>query len=514
MPNSRNKSSILDRHLPRLVSPIVNQSSTTIESTFPAQFAPNPGGQAEFFRWIGLNADRVNPDLRFIYLRGGVNSGKTMSGAAFICARAIADSSSRSLITANTYGQLETSTIPGLVEFCDRHNIEIYPRRETIEETAKAITARRLCTITINLKGKSYKASILVLSAEAFTARTANARTPGAGIQVRSVWADEFSTAEKSAFDILNDRLGRGEGTLKGLGVITSTINKYNPYNWAYDLFDDPNRKDEQQKIFRSITVRTTENLSLDTDYYSSVAAGLTEEHRLIQLESEYVAVTEGRLISTFIRSIHALFGADTSVLKLDVRSPIHLALDFNRSPATATAWQVRDRGKEIIGLREWFLIESDTFELGDSIAKWIIASGHRSSIYLYGDASGAQKTANSRKTNWQIICDALSNQGISFIKRVPLANPDIQDSVNGLKMLFRADRLYINGDQQPELLKDLESVRWSIRKAGEIDKTDPMRTHLLDGLRYFSWSIEPYKSAPRVDSGYSGGDRLVGIVG
>jgi hypothetical protein len=511
-----------------------------LASTFPIDFTPNSGGQTTFFDSIGLPEIRATLDRiygspaasqdcwddlaskvttfgRFIYLRGGVGAGKTMCGAAFICLRSILDPTSRSLITANTYGQLETSTLPGFVEFCWRHNIEIEPARENPLETAKAIAARRLCTIAIRLgdcqgqtKGQRvFKSEILVLSAEAFTARTQNARTPGAGLQVRSIWADEYSTAERSAFEVLNDRLGRGEGTLKGLGVITSTINKYNPYNWTYDLFDDPRRDDAVRELFYSISIPTRENITLDTDYVSSVSAGLTDEHRRIQLESEYVAVTIGRLINTFDRSQHVLFGEDAQLLAPDRILPLHLTLDFNRSPATASIWQVKN--DELHCLREWYLVESDTFELGKDIAAWINSIGHTKLVYVYGDASGAQKTANSKKTNWQIIYDALNGANLRYRSRVPKSNPDIQDSVNALKVKFGKNQIYLNGDLSIELVKDLESVCWKVG-TGDIDKKDPARTHLLDGLRYLCWQLYPYV---RVSAkGGENGRSLRGVVG
>jgi hypothetical protein len=483
---------VASRQIPELTLKTAGESIAHLERSFALEFNPNPGGQSQFFDLVGLpyQPDPPKIDNRFIYLRGGVGSGKTMCGAAFIVTRAIFDPKARSLITANTYGQLETSTIPGFVEFCDRHGVEISPRRETTEETAKAITARRLCRITVRLNGKIYKASILVLSAEAFTAKTQNAKTPGAGLQVRSIWADEFSTAEKSAFDILNDRLGRGEGTIKGLGVITSTINKYNPYNWTYDLFDDPERDEIKHKLFSSILVRTAENTSLDDDFVSSVSAGLTKEHILIQLEGEYVAVTEGRLIDTFDRKLHVRTGADAP--KYDRTKPIHLAIDFNRSPATASVYQIVDH--KILGLREWFLMQSDTFKLGKEIADWLVAIGGKSQpVYLYGDATGGIPTANSKQTNWQIIKSALAEQSIAFQYRVKAANPSIVDSVNGLKFKVGKDEIILNGDTQKELIKDFESMQWK-KNSTDIDKTNPLRSHLLDGIRYMVWFLYPYE--------------------
>lgn len=487
------------RAIPALKTKTAGESIELLENSFTLPFSPNPGGQSRFFDLVGLPTTSPPESIahRFIYLCGGVGSGKTMCGAAFIVARAIFDPAARSLITANTYGQLETSTIPGFVEFCDRHGIEIAPRRETTEETAKAITARRLCRITIRLGDRTCKASILVLSAEAFTARTQNAKTPGAGLQVRSIWADEFTTAEKSAFDILNDRLGRGEGTIKGLGVITSTINKYNPYNWTYDLFDNPDRDETKKKLFKSIVVKTSENTTLDDDFYSSVAAGLTAEHIRIQLEGEYVATTEGRLITCFDRKLHTKRSID---LPLFPNRPIHIALDFNRSPATASAYQID--GHQIRGIREWFLMDSDTFRLGRSIGDWLVSIGAANwGVCLYGDASGKMMTANSQVSNWQIIKNCLGERGVKVGSRVPLANPSIIDSVNGLILKFEQGGIWINSDNQKELIKDLETVRWG--KDNAIDKREPLRTHLLDGLRYMVWELYPYK-IPRAVAGAS----------
>jgi hypothetical protein len=464
------------------------------EKSFTKLFVPNPGGQERFFDLIGRFSDPAPPaiDHRFVYLCGGVGAGKTLCGSAFITIRAIFDPKARSLITANTYGQLETSTIPGFVEFCDRHGVEIYPRRETVEETAKAITFRRLCRITVKIGDRTYKASIMVLSAEAFTARTTKAKTPGAGLQVRSIWADEFTTAEKSAFDVLNDRLGRGEGTIKGLGVITSTINKYNPYNWTYELFDDPDRDEIKQKLFKSIVVKTKENIALDADFYESVAAGLTPEHIRIQLEGEYVGVTEGRLISTFDRKFHV---KTTDAPVLDLGKGLHLTLDFNRSPATASMYQIEDH--KILGMMEWYQMDSDTFRLSQSIVNWIRSVNFGGTVFLYGDATGGQKTANSKQTNWQIVKNTLAEANISYNHRVRAANPSVVDSVNGLKFKVGKNEVILNGYTQKELIKDMESVVW---KDGEIDKTNILRTHLLDGLRYLCWYLYPYET-PRYSS-------------
>ena len=155
-------------------------------------YVPRRGGQEKLWETIPFHSIDDCP-YRVVWLRGGIGSGKSHVGSAFVCTRAFLDPKSRGLITANSYSQLETATLPALIEFCNQFNIPISPRRATVEETAKAIAARRLVKI--------FDASILVLSAEAFMGQTVNSKEVGRGLQIRYFFADEYSYSQKSVFD-------------------------------------------------------------------------------------------------------------------------------------------------------------------------------------------------------------------------------------------------------------------------------------------------------------------------
>ncbi|MEM6432392.1 MAG: terminase family protein [Cyanobacteria bacterium P01_D01_bin.115] len=460
------------------------------ECTFPSSFAPNPGGQQRFASLVGIEHP-VNSDIRACYLRGGVGSGKSFVGAAFACGRALADGQSRGLITANSYGQLETSTLVALAEFCRAYNIPLEPAAgisrdapEWPDETAKRIAARRLCTI--------FGAPVLVLSADAFTGTTEKAKERGRGLQIRWFWADEFSYADVSAFNTLNTRLGRGiSGNLKGVGVITSSINKNNPYNWAYELFDAPNRDKSKQKKFVSIPLSTFENVHLDDDYVDSQAAALTDELYKIEILGEYAVVTSGAIYNTFSRDKHALFGADAQALQYRASEDLHISFDFNHSPATAIACQLKDELRVIKG---WYILDSDTFQSSAQVAMWCQQISHSKRIYLYGDASGKSRRSSSRTTDWKIVWDAFRSRGFEPIRRYGTGNPKVRDSINSLKIALKEDWIYINGEDEPlmELIKDLEVLKWD--GSGEIDKKDQKRSHMQDGLRYLVDTIRPYR--------------------
>ncbi|PSB26201.1 terminase large subunit domain-containing protein [Stenomitos frigidus] len=446
-------------------------------------FVPNDGGQCAFFNLVPLDRPIALP-YKTILLRGGVNSGKSTAGAAFACSRAQLDPASRGLITANSYGQLTTSTLISLAEFCRKYHVPLSPRAETVEETAKMIADRRLCKIG--------EASVLVLSAEAFTGKTEDSQERGRGLQIRWFWADEWAYAKGGAFNTLIGRLGRGDGELKGLGLITSSPNKNNPFNWVYDLFDNPDRDEAKRKIYVSINCPTAENKHADADYIDGLLASYTPELAEIELQGGYVKISIGKVFGYFDRSRHGLTGTDAVDFDYEAALDLQIGFDFNRNPATCLIAQ--RRGNDIFFIREFYLPNSDTFQLARAVCEWLREQGHRQNIYIYGDASGNSKTANSEKSNWQIVWEALKQYGFKSQcrKRYSDSNPGILDSVISVNTLLMHGRVFVLLSRCPELVKDLEQLVW---KDDAIDKkTDPMRSHEGDILRYILHTLFPYK--------------------
>lgn len=239
--------------------------------------------------------------------------------------------------------------------------------------------------------------------------------------------------------------------------------------------------------MFISIKGSSRENIHADADYFTSIAAGLTTELAQIELEGEYAATTEGRVAQYFVRSLHV------QEVSYNPNHPLHLSLDFNYSPSTAIACQFYDNTLFVI--REWFMLNAGTFELSADLALWVRGLEQQERVELHGDASGNQKTANSRKTNWQIVHEALRAQSIAFGIRYGKANPEVQDTVNSLNCGFKADRIIVSSGCK-ELVKDLESLQYN--EKGEIDKKrDLQRSHLFDGLRYIVNDLMPMAKRP-----------------
>ncbi|NER93619.1 MAG: hypothetical protein F6J86_07235 [Symploca sp. SIO1B1] len=437
-------------------------------------FCPKPGGQTEFYNLVMSSSFP-----RAVDLIGGIGSGKSYAGAWYACMKAKQDPQSRGLISANEYGQLEQSTIIALAEFCDRFGVPLSPVAETPEETARLIASRRLCTI--------YNAPVLVLSANKFGGTTTRAKQGARGLQIRWAWLDEWAYADKSAWETLNGRLGRGEGSIPGQAVITSSINRNHPFNWVYETFSDPDRREELKKLYVAIRCLTADNDSLDPDYLRSLETSYTPELAALELRGEYVATTEGLIFRYFQRTQHLDGG-----MAYNPKLPLHLSFDFNHSPACAIASQVY--GDTVFILKEWYLLNSDTFELAKAVVKWVKERQPvPTRILVYGDASGSAKTANSKTTNWAIVIKEL--EGLRWLQQWGSSNPSVTDSIHSCNALFHQNRVFIHPDCK-ELVKDLESLKFD--KNGNIDKSDLMRSHLGDCLRYMLHTLFPLPDAHR----------------
>jgi hypothetical protein len=279
-------------------------------------------------------------------------------------------------------------------------------------------------------------------------------------------------------------RRGRGKGTAKGLMLVTSSINKNHPRNFMYDYFDNPKRSKDLIKKFVAIAGSSLENVHADKEFIEDMKATLTPELYKLEILSEYATITEGIVFKYFKRDFHVV---PASAVTYDHREPIHLSFDFNHSPATCLVAQ--NIQGEIRIIKEFFLLNSNTFELIAAVVECLKLLNPRL-IFLHGDASGNQKTANSRNTNWEIIREALWH-GFRFESQFGSVNPSIIDSVNALNASFLHSRIFVS-DECDELIADMEFLRWVDGKS-EIDKkSDILRSHLADCLRYLNWDIYP----------------------
>lgn len=419
----------------------------------------------------------LNPGFKALLCRGGRGAGKSHLGAAFICTRAYYDPTSRGLISACDYPQLEKSTLVVLAEFCRDFKVPLYPVGDSPEETARMIAARRLCRI--------FDAQVVVLAGSKFGGTTQKSKQSGRGGSYRYAWLDEWLFCDSSSWTTFLASLGRGAGKLDGFALITSTLNINQVYNWGWNSFSDPERSDDLKRIYKELTILTADNDSLDPDFVATLKASYTPELQAIELRGEYAVSTDGRAFPYFDRARHV------RPVAYDPTSPVLVSVDFNRHPATATLSQ--EYNGVIRVFCEFYLLHADTFKLGEAIARQLstLSATQLTHVRLYGDATGNNKTANSNLTNWAIIHNALTAHQIPFARCYGVSNPPVVDTLNSTNCLFFQNRIEVD-PLCKELIKDLETVK--IDKDGKLDKSDLLRCQVVDGFRYLAHSLFPYR--------------------
>ena len=109
--------------------------------------------------------------------------------------------------------------------------------------------------------------------------------------------------------------------------------------------------------------------------------------------------------------------------------------------------------------------------------------------------ASGEHRETSASRTDWQIVKNFFGRHRDRFHAefRVPGKNPPVKDRVNCVNAMllnYAGKRRLVLDAKCRELASDLEQVVWKADPHGnvlsDLNKSDPMRTHLSDALGYY----------------------------
>jgi hypothetical protein len=133
----------------------------------------------------------------------------------------------------------------------------------------------------------------------------------------------------------------------------------------------------------------------------------------------------------------------------------------------------------------------------------------HPGSVWIYGDATGNERHAQSKRSNYQIILNHMRQYALPLALKVPEKNPPVADRINAVNQaligLEGEISLFIDPACE-QLCKDLDQVVYGknnkIKKVTNRDDTQFWRTHLSDALGYWISYEAPVKPArdPRRD--------------
>lgn len=166
---------------------------------------------------------------------------------------------------------------------------------------------------------------------------------------------------------------------------------------------------------------------------------------------------------------------------------PLIFCFDFNREPGVAVICQEYEKFTAVIG-EVYIRANSTTPRVCEQLNRdW---EHHTGRVYVYGDATGGQRTSSSTEgSDWDLVRANLAFQG-QTIFRVGESNPTERARVNAvnsrLKNAAHERKLRISANCK-HLIKDMEGVRTKDDGSGDIDKKrDKWLTHISDALGYF----------------------------
>lgn len=171
------------------------------------------------------------------------------------------------------------------------------------------------------------------------------------------------------------------------------------------------------------------------------------------------------------------------------IRRPLCWIWDFNVEPMVSIVGQ-RD-GKLFRILKVLMLEEGNITEMCQMFVDFY--PRHYGEIWVYGDATGNERSAQTRMTSYRIIQNAMRQYGAPIRLKIPSLNPMVPDRINAVNMALKDENGEITVEVDPgcqDLIDDLEQVmrdgKGGIRKT--FNPADPYRrrTHSSDALGYW----------------------------
>lgn len=215
---------------------------------------------------------------------------------------------------------------------------------------------------------------------------------------------------------------------------------------------------------------------------------------RRIRMAGEWLPGLAGaRAYSAFDRLLHGSRQAP----EISMRRPLLWTWDFNVEPMTSLVLQ-HHNGVYWVH-RELVLDEGNIPDMCEFFYSKF--PNHQGEIWLYGDATGNRRTAQTKQTDYFLILQHMKSYGVPIRMKVPERNPSVPDRINAVNHLL----IDQNGDVRlrvdpscHDLTADLEGVLRD-HKGGILkitNRKDPYfrRTHFSDALGYLVAYEEPVR--------------------
>jgi hypothetical protein len=297
---------------------------------------------------------------------------------------------------------------------------------------------------------------------------------------------DEYASMSPGAWtEVLRPALADRRGKALFIGTPRG-------FNHFYDLHEAA----QGQSDWATFRFTTEEGGNVSAEELRSALRELDERVYRQEFRASFENLTTGRVYYAFDRS-------DIKPVDYDPRFPLCWSLDFNIDPACSVLCQVVHGHVQV--LDEIALRDSSTYDVCKQFAsrtrEWVDSFHHGAlPVYVYGDATGDSRKSAASRTDWQIVRDFFAGKAQEFKAtfRIPSRNPEVKDRINCVNAIISnasGQRRLAVSSKCKQLIRDLEQVSWKTDangiSIGDLDRSDPLRTHLSDALGYLiAWDF------------------------
>ena len=258
----------------------------------------------------------------------------------------------------------------------------------------------------------------------------------------------------------------------------------------GHDHFYDLHETARNQQNWSVFQYTTEQGGNVAAGQLESAAREMDERTFRQEFKASFENQTKGLVYYAYDRT------ANIRKAEFNPRLPLFWSLDFNVNPMCSVIGQ-RD-GDWVRVLDEIVLADSNTPAACEEFLRrtfgWKSQYNGAVQLDIYGDATGNGRASSASRTDWQIVKEFFTSKGYGFVRQfhVSSANPAVKDRVNCMNAALRNtvgdNRLTVDPRCQ-QLILDFERVHWKIdpsgNSLGDLDKSDPARTHVSDALGY-----------------------------
>ena len=342
-----------------------------------------------------------------VLLSGSYGSAKSILMAHLCVTHCLQNQGARACLARRALPDLKRTILKEILEHIDEDLIEgtdyIYNRSESVIRFRNG--SEIICVTWADKrykKGRSLRLSFLIIEEIV-----------------------ENNEEDKEAFDTLKARLRRIPEVKEN--VLIAATNPDSPAHWVFRYWIAPGIKEKfrNRRVFYSLT---EQNPFLDQIYIDGLRESMSKKEADRYLRGQWNDLRSNYIYYSYDSEKNFL----NESYKVDIRYPICWSFDFNIAegkPLSSVFFQFIDG---IMHIYNEVVVEG--FRTRDNLEEAMNRGllSHDTRYYIRGDASGKHKDTRSKKSDYEIIKDFLSNETkLNFDMQVPPANPPVRKRHN-----------------------------------------------------------------------------------